>query len=152
VCVRVRVCAHEFFYVCVVLCLGRGLVTGCSPVQGVLPSVKWSRNWEMSPMLQSGSERRKTIRVTEPAGMRWAGLLVCKKEKKFLWHFGWKTSWEDINSTEISVDEPICIWKIGIEYVGWTRLTHNRGQWRAFVNKVLSIQASPQRREIFLPS
>jgi hypothetical protein len=33
VCVRL-------FYVCVVLCLGRGLATGCSLVQGDLPSVK----------------------------------------------------------------------------------------------------------------
>jgi hypothetical protein len=31
------VCA--FFSVCVVLCLGSGLATGQSPVQGVLPSV-----------------------------------------------------------------------------------------------------------------
>jgi hypothetical protein len=33
VCVRL-------FCVCVVLCLGRGLATNCSLVQGVLPSVK----------------------------------------------------------------------------------------------------------------
>jgi hypothetical protein len=32
-------CVCAFFCVCVVLCLGRGLVTSWSPVQGVLPSV-----------------------------------------------------------------------------------------------------------------
>jgi hypothetical protein len=48
---------YAFFCVCVVLCLGRGLATSWSPVQGVLPSVKWSRNWEISPILQSGSKR-----------------------------------------------------------------------------------------------
>jgi hypothetical protein len=49
-------CVCSFFCVCVVLCLGRGLSTSWSPVQGVLPSVndqeteksalcskKWSR-------------------------------------------------------------------------------------------------------------
>jgi hypothetical protein len=60
------VCA--FFCVCVVLCLGRGLATSWSPVQGVLPYVKWSRNWEISPVLQSGSKlqsrsKRKNICV-----------------------------------------------------------------------------------------
>jgi hypothetical protein len=49
----VFVCVYS---VCVVLCLGRGLATSWSPVQGVLPSVKWSRNWEISPTLQSGSK------------------------------------------------------------------------------------------------
>jgi hypothetical protein len=34
------------FCVCVVLCLGRALATSWSLVQGVLPSVKWSRNWK----------------------------------------------------------------------------------------------------------
>jgi hypothetical protein len=52
-------CVCAFFCVCVVLCLGRGLATSWSPVQGVLPSVKWSRNWEISPVIQSGSKRRK---------------------------------------------------------------------------------------------
>jgi hypothetical protein len=33
-------CVYEFFCVCVVLCLGSGLATGQSLVQGVLPSVK----------------------------------------------------------------------------------------------------------------
>jgi hypothetical protein len=45
------------FCFCVVLCLGRGPVTSWSPVQGVLPSEKWSWNWEMSPVLQSESKR-----------------------------------------------------------------------------------------------
>jgi hypothetical protein len=52
-------CVCAFFWVCVVLCLGRGLATSWSPVQGVLPSVKWSRNWEISPMLQSGEQEEE---------------------------------------------------------------------------------------------
>jgi hypothetical protein len=39
VCVRL-------FCVCVVLCVGSGLETGWSPVQGVLPLCKRSRNWK----------------------------------------------------------------------------------------------------------
>jgi hypothetical protein len=39
VCVRI-------FCVCVVLCAGRGLVTGWSPVQGVLPTVYGLWNWK----------------------------------------------------------------------------------------------------------
>jgi hypothetical protein len=35
----------RLFCVCVVLCVGRGLATGWSPVQGVLPTVYRSRNW-----------------------------------------------------------------------------------------------------------
>jgi hypothetical protein len=54
-------CLCAFFCVCVVLCLGRGLATSWSPVKGVLPSVKWSRNWEVGPMLQSGSKRRNIM-------------------------------------------------------------------------------------------
>jgi hypothetical protein len=34
------------FWVCAVLCLGRGLATSWSLIQGVLPSVKWSWNWK----------------------------------------------------------------------------------------------------------
>jgi hypothetical protein len=34
---------------------------------------------------------------------------ICKKHKKFVRHFSWKTSWEDINSAEIGVDGRICI-------------------------------------------
>jgi hypothetical protein len=33
-------CVYALFCVCFVLCLGRGLVMSCSPIQGVLPSVK----------------------------------------------------------------------------------------------------------------
>jgi hypothetical protein len=40
----VCVCIYS---VCVVLGLGRGLATSWSLVQGVLPSVKWSWNWEI---------------------------------------------------------------------------------------------------------
>jgi hypothetical protein len=56
------VCVYS---VCVVLCLGRGLETSWSPVQGVLPSVKLSRNWEISPMFRSGARSRKKIGWTE---------------------------------------------------------------------------------------
>jgi hypothetical protein len=34
------------FYVCVVLCVARGLATGWSPVQGALPTVYILRNWK----------------------------------------------------------------------------------------------------------
>jgi hypothetical protein len=37
------VCVYS---VCVVLCVGRGLATGCSPVQGVLSNVYRLRNWK----------------------------------------------------------------------------------------------------------
>jgi hypothetical protein len=47
----------RLFCVCVVRCLGTGLATSWSPVQGVIPSVKWSRNWEISPMLQKWEQR-----------------------------------------------------------------------------------------------
>jgi hypothetical protein len=39
VCVRL-------FCICAVLCVGSGLATGCSPVQGVLPTVCGLRNWK----------------------------------------------------------------------------------------------------------
>jgi hypothetical protein len=35
------------FCACVVLCLGRGLATSWSLVQGILPSEKWSWNWKV---------------------------------------------------------------------------------------------------------
>jgi hypothetical protein len=40
-------------FLCVVLCLGRALATSWSPIQGVLPPVKRSRNWVISPILSS---------------------------------------------------------------------------------------------------
>jgi hypothetical protein len=51
------------FCVCVVLCLGRGLATSWSLVQGVLPSVKWSWNWKPEARAQGGcraSEKKNT--------------------------------------------------------------------------------------------
>jgi hypothetical protein len=42
------------FCVCVVLCLGRGLATSWSLLQGVLPSVKWSWNWKAEAGAQGG--------------------------------------------------------------------------------------------------
>jgi hypothetical protein len=47
---------------CVVLCLGRGLATSWSLVQGVLPSVKWSWKWKAEARAQGGcraSEKKK---------------------------------------------------------------------------------------------
>jgi hypothetical protein len=52
------------FCVCVVLCLSRGIATSWSPVQGVLQSVKWSWNREISSTLQSGSMSRGKITST----------------------------------------------------------------------------------------
>jgi hypothetical protein len=43
----------------VLLCLGRGLATNWSPVQGVLPSVQWSRNWEISPSAPTWDEEEE---------------------------------------------------------------------------------------------
>jgi hypothetical protein len=42
------------FFVCVVLCLGRGLATSPSLVQGALNSVKWSWNWKIRGKGQRG--------------------------------------------------------------------------------------------------
>jgi hypothetical protein len=42
------------FCVYVVLCLGRGLPTSWSPVQGILSSVKWSWNWKSETRAQVG--------------------------------------------------------------------------------------------------
>jgi hypothetical protein len=58
VCVCVCVCMR-LFRVYSVLCLGRGLATSWSPVKGVLPSIKWTRNWEIRTMLQSGNKMSK---------------------------------------------------------------------------------------------
>jgi hypothetical protein len=52
-------CVCAFFFVCVVLCLGRGLATSWSPVQGVLPSVndKKLRNQPYAPKV--GAKKKK---------------------------------------------------------------------------------------------
>jgi hypothetical protein len=42
--------------VCVVLCVGRSLATGWSPVQGVLPTVYGWRNWKKRPRSTSAVE------------------------------------------------------------------------------------------------
>jgi hypothetical protein len=36
----------RLFCVCVILCVGSGLATGWSPVQGILPTVYRLRNWK----------------------------------------------------------------------------------------------------------
>jgi hypothetical protein len=61
----------RLFCVCVVLRLGRGLATSWSPVQGALLSVKWSRNWEISHMLQIGSkEGGKKLNRLQPCWLQ----------------------------------------------------------------------------------
>jgi hypothetical protein len=52
-------CVCAFFCVYVVLCLGRGLATGWSLVQGVLPPVNDQETEESPPMLQSGSKEEE---------------------------------------------------------------------------------------------
>jgi hypothetical protein len=49
------VCVYSVF--CVVLCVGIGLATGWSPVQGALPTVYRLRNWE---------KRLRSIRTLQP--------------------------------------------------------------------------------------
>jgi hypothetical protein len=46
---------YMLFCACVVLCLGRGLATSWSLVQGVLPSVKWSWNWKIRGQSPTGA-------------------------------------------------------------------------------------------------
>jgi hypothetical protein len=49
---------QQLILVYVVLCLGRGLATIWSPVQGVLSSVKENQwNWEMSPYAPEAGAR-----------------------------------------------------------------------------------------------
>jgi hypothetical protein len=60
----VLVCVYVYS-VCVVLCLGSGLTTSWSLVQGVLPSVKWSWNLKAEARAQVGcraSEKKNTHR------------------------------------------------------------------------------------------
>jgi hypothetical protein len=47
------------FCVCDVLCLGRGLATSWSLVQGVLPYVKWSWNKKSEVRVQGGCRGSK---------------------------------------------------------------------------------------------
>jgi hypothetical protein len=62
VCVRL-------FCVCALLCAGCGLATGRSPVQGVLPTVKRSRNWK------SGQGPAKGCRAID----RWVLIRYCSR-------------------------------------------------------------------------
>jgi hypothetical protein len=61
------ICVCAFFCVCVVLCLGRGLATSRSPVQGVLPSVK-DQETEKSALCSKVEARgsKKNYIVTQP--------------------------------------------------------------------------------------
>jgi hypothetical protein len=61
------VCVPAFFCVCVLLCLGRGLATSWSPVQGVLPSVNdqetkksslSSKKWEQAPKWEERGRKK----------------------------------------------------------------------------------------------
>jgi hypothetical protein len=44
----------RLFCVCVVLCVGSGLATGWSPVEGVLPTVYRLRNWKKAAKVHTG--------------------------------------------------------------------------------------------------
>jgi hypothetical protein len=66
----------RLFYVCVVLCLSRSLMMSLSPIQGVLPCVKWSWKWDITPMLQSRRKRmRKNSRSKTGHGTKWTVLI-----------------------------------------------------------------------------
>jgi hypothetical protein len=62
-------CVYAFLCVCVVLCLGSGLATGQSLVQGVLPSVKWLKRMKenLDTCIRVYEERiKKTLRKAAP--------------------------------------------------------------------------------------
>jgi hypothetical protein len=59
------------FCVCVVLCLGRGLATSWSLVQGVLPSVKLSRNGNKRPGPTGAVEPVKIIIIKKVSYARY---------------------------------------------------------------------------------
>jgi hypothetical protein len=50
-----------FFFVCVVLCLGRGHGTSWSPVQGVLPSVNDQETEKSALCSKVGARGRKIL-------------------------------------------------------------------------------------------
>jgi hypothetical protein len=57
-------CVCAFFYVCVVLCLARGLATSWSPVQGVLPSVN-DEETEKSALCSKVGAMRKEKKIID---------------------------------------------------------------------------------------
>jgi hypothetical protein len=59
-------CVCEFFCVCVVLCLDRGLTTSWSPVQGVLPSVN-DQETEKSALCSKKWEQRERKKLFNPS-------------------------------------------------------------------------------------
>jgi hypothetical protein len=88
VCVRL-------FCVCVVLCVGSGLATGWSPVQGVPPTVYRLRNWK------SGQNQTKGCRVTE--GERWGG-----QRKRCLYRTSFPSLLPKILEILISLSRMVC--------------------------------------------
>jgi hypothetical protein len=81
----VFVCMCAFFCVCVVLCLGRGLATSWSPVQGVLPSgmIKKLRNqpyapkWEQAPKWERRGKQNTMIKRINPLAPAFREISVC---------------------------------------------------------------------------
>jgi hypothetical protein len=72
-------CVCAFFCVCVVLCLGRGLATSWSPVQGVLPSVNDQETEKLALCSKSGSKLPKW----EQRGRKkiyWTEISLAKKQ------------------------------------------------------------------------
>jgi hypothetical protein len=70
------VCAR-LFCIYVVLCVGSGLATGWSPVQGALPTVYWLRNWRKAKI-------HKDCRAIDRQIDGWIG-----------WMDGWMDGWVD---------------------------------------------------------
>jgi hypothetical protein len=87
------VCVH-LFCVCVVLSLGRGLATSWSPVQGVLPSVKWSWNWENVPYAPKWKreEEEKEIRTENRSAWKIVPWKYSILEWKFQYLHLWRNS------------------------------------------------------------
>jgi hypothetical protein len=63
------------FCVCVVLCLGRGLATSWSLVQGVLPSVKWSWSWKAEARAQGSCRASEKETTFDPFWIIYTSLL-----------------------------------------------------------------------------
>jgi hypothetical protein len=76
---------YAFFCVCVVLCLGSGLTTGQSLIQGVLPSVKWLKELKKTrqPYKGIGGTDKKKLHSTP---------LICHFHCSFQEIKGWLAS------------------------------------------------------------
>jgi hypothetical protein len=70
------------FCICVVLCVGRGLATGCYPVQGVLPNVYRIKKLKKRPRSKGLKSHRERERERERERQRecwptWQEILLC---------------------------------------------------------------------------